>query len=860
MADIGEKATEREFKRLKAKIKDVYQQAYEDIYKKNLEFVKRQEKKEAQYRQMLAEGKISQADFDAWMRGQIFQGQQWEAKRKQMQETLLNADRIARQMINDSRYSVFADNANFIGYELEKGAGVMTSFGLYDANSVRRLLMEEPDLLPPRKIPGRDESYKWYNRQIQTAITQGIIQGEDIRKIAKRVARQTGEANMKAALRNARTMHTGAQNAGRIEGMHQAQRLGIKVQKQWMATLDGRTRDSHRDLDGQIQDVDKPFKSAMGKIMYPGDPAAHPGNVWNCFIGETQVASDSEIVRSYKHDYTGELITVETARGIKFTCTPNHPILTMSGWVGANGLHKGDNLLIASLRDSEVTPGNPDINHVFPRMDALHELWKELFVERAAGLSVNFHGDVATANVEIVSKERFLMDGGNASLSKTNKELKLKHTAATILAECHFVPRLRRVHISALRFMRRAGKPLPLLGRSLSHAIKHGFRTVPWSDAAVLEPERNGVASDMQFLGQGLDGFPGQILVDNVVNIKVTTVSHVPVFNLQTRNGYYFVNDIIAQSGVKGNGIFVIAHNCRCTLVTVYPEYPDEMMKRRDNETKEIIENMTYREWEAMKQGEGEAPEPEKPKIRIPEFEPAKTRTEAEEYAGRFADSVSYNGLSVDNCNAINRQLNELTTKYPITKLDAIEQKRISAVMSASAKRLNIDGKKLGSVLNTALEDFKKSQEYARQQIENIKARFAGKAKMPFSAQSTIDKLSEKLKFKRYGVHEIYEDHVMCTVAHEYGHILSDQYFGMINKDRGNPNYNTNWGLAGRARQWDEVFRRARETGDIYGISEYANRNSHEFFAECFAAREMGEKLPDYVESLMKETLENGVM
>lgn len=282
MPDIGEKATEREFKRLKAKIKDVYQQAYEDIYKKNLEFVKRHEKKEAQYRQMLADGKISQADFDAWMRGQVFQGKQWEAKRKQMQETLLNADKVARQMINDSRYSVFAENANFIGYELEKDAGVMTSFGLYDANSVRRLLMEEPDLLPPRKIPGRDESYKWYNRQIQTAITQGIIQGEDIRRISQRVAQQTGESNMKAALRNARTMHTGAQNAGRIEGMHQAQRLGIKVQKQWMATLDGRTRDSHRDLDGKVADVDEPFKSALGKIMYPGDHTAHPGNVWNC--------------------------------------------------------------------------------------------------------------------------------------------------------------------------------------------------------------------------------------------------------------------------------------------------------------------------------------------------------------------------------------------------------------------------------------------------------------------------------------------------------------------------------------------------------------------------------------------------
>ena len=315
MPDIGEKATEREYKRLRAKIRDVYQQAYEEIYQKNLDFVRRHEQKERQYRQMVAEGRISQADFDAWMRGQVFQGRMWEAQRKQMQETLYHADEIALQMVNDSRYSVFADNANYIGYTLEKGARVMTSFGLYDADSVRRLIKDEPYLLPPRKLAGRDKSYQWYNRQIQTAITQGIIQGEPLKDIAKRIGQQTGETDMNAMLRNARTMQTGAQNAGRIEGMHQAQRLGINVKKQWMATLDSHTRDAHQALDGQIAEVDKPFKSELGPIMYPGDQAASPANVWNCRCTLVSVYPEyPDEMMKRRDNETGEIIDNMTYR------------------------------------------------------------------------------------------------------------------------------------------------------------------------------------------------------------------------------------------------------------------------------------------------------------------------------------------------------------------------------------------------------------------------------------------------------------------------------------------------------------------------------------------------------------------
>ena len=248
--------------------------------------------------------------------------------------------------------------------------------------------------------------------------------------------------------------------------------------------------------------------------------------------------------------------------------------------------------------------------------------------------------------------------------------------------------------------------------------------------------------------------------------------------------------------------------------------------------------------------------EPEAPAV--PVFTPAKTRAEAEEYAKRFADNVNYSGISLDNINIINDQLTRLMAKYPVRKLEAISNKS-RAAMDANFRVLDISGKKLGKVLSEEYDRFMKTQEELRGQIKDYQDRWAGR-NMPAVFKQRIEKIEKQLQFSRFGVHQSYDDHVRVTLTHEYGHILSDQYFGMLNDERANPNYSTNWSLRRMSERWGEVFRKAIKTGDVYKLSEYGSRNDREFFAECFAAREMGEQLPDYVESLMREVLDNGPM
>lgn len=256
-----------------------------------------------------------------------------------------------------------------------------------------------------------------------------------------------------------------------------------------------------------------------------------------------------------------------------------------------------------------------------------------------------------------------------------------------------------------------------------------------------------------------------------------------------------------------------------------------------------------------------QATQPAAPEVRSNGFVPAKTREEAEEYARkRFANNVDFSGLSIENANKVNETLSELTEKYPIKRLETIRQKAQGSVARASFERLEINGKKLGKVLDEETINFNITQAVNRHTIDEIMKRYEGKNAVPWDVERRIIKLENKLKFTRWGVHSTYEDHVKGVVTHEYGHILADQYFGMTNDARANPNFNTNWALREMDNKWRKAFETAVKNGDIYKLSEYGSTNYHEFFAESFAAREMGETLPDYVESLFEEVLKNGIM
>ena len=233
---------------------------------------------DARKRKELEEEAITQEEYDDWRQGAIFRGKMWRARVKQMTDSLADANNQSLRMVRGDQMKAFADGMNHEQYVLEQNTGLSVNFGIYDADTVARLVRDQPELLPKKKL-NRGKDQTWNQKKITNAVTQGIIQGESI---AKRIARDTARQNSDAMIRYARTATTGAQNAGRMETMHRARGMGINIRKQWLATLDNRTRDSHQRLDGMEADVDDPFKSEFGDIMFPGDPHADPADVYNC--------------------------------------------------------------------------------------------------------------------------------------------------------------------------------------------------------------------------------------------------------------------------------------------------------------------------------------------------------------------------------------------------------------------------------------------------------------------------------------------------------------------------------------------------------------------------------------------------
>lgn len=281
MADAGTRYTDAAQAELERRFRAVYREAQVDIIAKLDAHTKRLSAKDAAKRAQVEAGTLSQEAYQDWLHGQVFIGKQWKDKVDSVATSLLYANQQANDMIEGKKRAVFGENATFQAYCFEHDAGMDLSFGIYDSATVTRLIKEQPELLPRRVVNGvKDKA--WNRTKIANAVAQGIIQGESISEIAQRIAKQTSSSNMKAMTRYARTAMTGAQNAGRMEMLHEAQAMGIKVKKRWLATLDSRTRDAHRNLDGQVQDIDKPFESDLGPIDYPGDFYADPANVYNC--------------------------------------------------------------------------------------------------------------------------------------------------------------------------------------------------------------------------------------------------------------------------------------------------------------------------------------------------------------------------------------------------------------------------------------------------------------------------------------------------------------------------------------------------------------------------------------------------
>lgn len=281
MADLGHKLTEKELAALEKRIRLVYEAAAKELQGEVDRYFSYFDKRDKHQKALLESGKITEQQYKQWRLAQIGRGERLEALRDLMAERYTKANEVAISYVNDATPGIYSLNRNYTAYTIEQVHGDV-GFTLFDEQTVKRLIEEEPDVMPyypPKRAVKRGIDLAYGKQQITASITSSILQGKSIGKMADDLQYRIKDMNRASAIRAARTAATGAQNAGRMDSYAAAEKMGIQVRKRWMATKDERTRHSHAVLDGETIGYKEKFSNGL---MYPGDPNGHPSEVYNC--------------------------------------------------------------------------------------------------------------------------------------------------------------------------------------------------------------------------------------------------------------------------------------------------------------------------------------------------------------------------------------------------------------------------------------------------------------------------------------------------------------------------------------------------------------------------------------------------
>lgn len=277
LSDEGYIETERLLFNLTAELESVYGIAYEEMLEKAEKYLAWFSVEDEKKRKLYENGDLSKDEYLRWRRTAMLTGRNYYEVIDVLAQDLTSSNLIASSIINGYTPEVYATNTNYMQYTIEKGLNAHTSFALFDEQTVEKLIRDKPDLLP-KSVVNIPKDLQWNKTKLNSAILQGILQGETINKVAARLAAVT-DMNRNSAIRNAATMLTSVQNAGRNDSIIRAEQMGVKIRKRWLATLDGHTRPSHRQADGEIREIGRPFSNGL---QYPGDPHGAAAEVYNC--------------------------------------------------------------------------------------------------------------------------------------------------------------------------------------------------------------------------------------------------------------------------------------------------------------------------------------------------------------------------------------------------------------------------------------------------------------------------------------------------------------------------------------------------------------------------------------------------
>lgn len=280
MRDKARQYTDRHLSEMEDHIRVVYRQAHDEITEKwDAYMLRGQERLNDLYSAFMAappaEKQAAMMRYQDAVRAYTLQNRWYKDMVDETTYRLAHTNELAIAYVNGEIPAIYAANYNFVDADAFL---IRSSWTLRSEEVIRNLML---DSLPQKSL-NYAKDMLWNSRQINNAVLQGILQGESIPKIAKRIV-PIVDNNEKAAIRTARTLVTSAENQGRQDRYEEYADDGIITHKVWIATPDHRVRDWHLSMDGQEVDIHEAFIDGHGEALeYPGDPSGSPQTVYNC--------------------------------------------------------------------------------------------------------------------------------------------------------------------------------------------------------------------------------------------------------------------------------------------------------------------------------------------------------------------------------------------------------------------------------------------------------------------------------------------------------------------------------------------------------------------------------------------------
>jgi len=299
-----------------------------------------------------------------------------------------------------------------------------------------------------------------------------------------------------------------------------------------------------------------------------------------CLPGGTLVDA-AVVVAAHRRWYEGPMVEIVTAHGRKLSATPNHPMLTGRGWVGAGEITLSDDLICDGWQQHTGSPSDVDIEQ---RPSTISEVFDSLaavgVMERRDGAEPDFHGDGRHGDIYVAEAHGALPLGTFTPLYKPSVDLVLSEADE---ARARFCGRCQRLLPSEKRRCICSGADVDAgIGQSaLDDAVRDAettadrvnalacavagddFRSVDvgaplrGQAAALMEceprrAERPGDSGSPDIIGHSVlsdasgprrnrHAQPMDVEIDRVASVIIRPFAG-HVFNLSTVDGYFAIN------------------------------------------------------------------------------------------------------------------------------------------------------------------------------------------------------------------------------------------------------------------------------------------------------------------------------